>query len=70
LQAHLNAAQADALSKLLNELAKKHIGTNFPLSRQHPVNQYIKISTSYNTDNMGKLFVMVFAFAPAPKTNS
>jgi len=25
--------------------------------------------TAANTDNMGKLFVMVFAFAPAPKTN-
>jgi hypothetical protein len=25
--------------------------------------------TPYNTDNMGKLFVMVFAFAPGPKTN-
>ena len=23
-----------------------------------------------NTDNMGKLFVTLFAFAPAPKTNS
>jgi hypothetical protein len=23
-----------------------------------------------NTDNKGKLFVTVFAFAPAPKTNS
>jgi hypothetical protein len=22
-----------------------------------------------NTDNMGKLFVTLFAFAPAPKTN-
>ena len=26
--------------------------------------------TGANTDNMGKLFVTVFAFAPAPKTNS
>ena len=26
--------------------------------------------TNNNTDNMGKLFVTVFAFAPAPKTNS
>ena len=24
--------------------------------------------TPHNTDNMGKLFVTVFAFAPAPKT--
>jgi len=24
----------------------------------------------HNTDNMGKLFVTLFAFAPAPKTNS
>jgi hypothetical protein len=23
-----------------------------------------------NTDNMGKLFVMLFAFVPAPKTDS
>ncbi len=29
----------------------------------------IKYKTA-NTDNMGKLFVTVFAFAPAPKTNS
>ena len=27
-----------------------------------------KLKTA-NTDNMGKLFVMLFAFAPAPKTN-
>jgi hypothetical protein len=33
-----------------------------------PDNKKIKI-TPYNTDNMGKLFVMVFAFTPAPKTN-
>jgi len=26
-------------------------------------------STAYNTDNMGKLFVTLFAFAPALKTN-
>jgi hypothetical protein len=26
------------------------------------------ILTVANTDNMGKLFVMVFAFAPTPKT--
>ena len=25
-------------------------------------------TTNHNTDNMGKLFVTVFAFAPAPKT--
>jgi len=25
--------------------------------------------TLYNTDNMGKLFVTLFAFTPAPKTN-
>ena len=25
---------------------------------------------AYNTDNMGKLFVTLFAFAPAPETNS
>jgi hypothetical protein len=24
---------------------------------------------AYNTDNMGKLLVTVFAFTPAPKTN-
>ena len=29
-----------------------------------------KISPKPNTDNMGKLFVTVFAFAPAPKTDS
>ena len=28
-----------------------------------------KINPTYNTDNMGKLFVTVFAFAPAPKTD-
>jgi len=28
-----------------------------------------KINTAYNTDNMGKLFVTVFALAPTPKTN-
>jgi hypothetical protein len=27
-------------------------------------------NTTTNTDNKGKLFVTVFAFAPAPKTNS
>ena len=27
-----------------------------------------KIKTGYNTDNMGKLLVTLFAFAPAPKT--
>jgi len=27
------------------------------------------IFTVPNTDNMGKLFVMVFAFAPAPMTD-
>jgi hypothetical protein len=30
--------------------------------------QMIKIKTKPNTDNIGKLFVMVFAFTPAPKT--
>jgi hypothetical protein len=29
-----------------------------------------KKTPAYNTDNKGKLFVTVFAFAPAPKTNS
>jgi hypothetical protein len=28
-----------------------------------------KKNAPHNTDNMGKLFVTVFAFAPAPKTN-
>ena len=28
-----------------------------------------KINTAYNTDNMGKLLVTLFAFAPALKTN-
>jgi len=28
------------------------------------------INTQANTDNMGKLFVTLFAFAPALKTNS
>jgi hypothetical protein len=28
-----------------------------------------KISPKPNTDNMGKLFVTLFAFAPAPKTD-
>jgi hypothetical protein len=28
------------------------------------------ITPAPNTDNMGKLFVTVFAFTPAPKTNS
>src|SRR4030066_1873135 len=27
-------------------------------------------NTAHNTDNMGKLFVTLFAFTPAPKTNS
>ena len=29
-----------------------------------------KIILHHNTDNKGKLFVTLFAFAPAPKTNS
>jgi hypothetical protein len=29
----------------------------------------LKFATNYNTDNKGKLFVILFAFAPAPKTN-
>ena len=29
----------------------------------------MKITTCANTDNMGKLFVTLFAFAPALKTN-
>jgi len=28
-----------------------------------------KITPAYNTDNMGKLFVTLFAFAPTPKTD-
>jgi len=33
--------------------------------------QYLDlIKTPYNTDNMGKLFVTLFAFAPALKTSS
>ncbi len=28
-----------------------------------------KTNPTYNTDNMGKLFVTLFAFAPALKTN-
>jgi len=29
----------------------------------------IKLLRTPNTDNMGKLFVTLFAFAPAPKTD-
>jgi len=29
----------------------------------------LKLARKPNTDNMGKLFVTLFAFAPAPKTN-
>ena len=32
-------------------------------------NKRLILSTCANTDNMGKLFVTLFAFAPAPKTN-
>ena len=31
------------------------------------ITQTINKLTCANTDNMGKLFVMVFAFTPAPK---
>jgi len=32
-------------------------------------NRIIKFARNANTDNMGKLFVTLFAFAPAPETN-
>ena len=44
------------------------------MTDQHPMIwlslTVLKLARNANTDNMGKLFVTVFAFAPALKTNS
>ena len=36
---------------------------------QSQITDYKNNSPTHNTDNMGKLFVMVFAFAPASLTD-
>ena len=71
-QAHLQLAQ---LQPLIQKLQKSLPAPPASITRQiynmtnslHPDN--FKISPKPNTDNMGKLFVTLFAFAPAPKTD-
>ena len=67
MQAHLKAAQADAQPKLLKSMQIDNtVIVNELTGLQTKTKNKI---TNTNTDNMGKLFVMVFAFTPAPMTD-
>ncbi len=51
----------------LNSLAAKEPSDDKRIL-QH-INDFFKYNPTHNTDNMGKLFVTLFAFVPAFKTN-